>query len=214
MFLPDAEKDPACTDAWMCRPNIAPSSIAVYEHEVIPGWENALLITSLKKGRVYKVQLDASGTSVVGEPLQYFYTTNRYRDIAIDPDGKSFYIITDESGKTADASGMNIETVMQNPGAILKFTYQEAVSVISKETEDLFHLYPNPAKNILFIEVRNEGLHNLDAEIINSQGQVVKKITMLESGRNEIEISGLAPGIYILNLHIENKSWQKRVVLY
>lgn len=214
MFLADSDKDPACTDSWMCRPNIAPSSIDIYENEIIPNWKNALLITSLKKGRVYKVQLDEAGTTVVGEPVQYFYSTNRYRDIAIDPDGKSFYIITDESGKTADASGMNIETNMQNPGAILKFTYQEPVSVARTETNTFFNIWPNPAKNTLFIEVNNDINLDLNAALINSMGQVVKRFTNLKFGINEIRISGLAAGIYTLNLQRENHSWQKRVVIY
>lgn len=214
LFLPNSEKDPSCTDSWMCRPNIAPSSINIYENDIIPNWKNALLITSLKKGRVYKVQLDNAGTTVVGEPVQYFYTTNRYRDIAIDPDGKSFYIITDNGGKTADASGMNTLTNMQNPGAILKFTYQEPISVSKTETNTLFNIWPNPAKRALFIEVKNDSYPDLNATLINSMGRVVKRFTNLKNGTNEIKTDGLASGIYILNLQSKNYTWQKRVVLY
>lgn len=214
LFLPDSEKDPACTDAWMCRPNIAPSSIDIYENDVIPGWNNSLLLTSLKKGRVYRVQLNETGTGVVGEPVQYFYTTNRYRDIAIDPDGKSFYIITDNSGKTADASGMKTKRDMQNPGAILKFTYQEALSDANVEARATFNIWPNPAKNTLFIQVVNENYIDIKASLINSTGQVVKRYTHLKQGTNETTTDGLAPGVYLLNLQNDHQSFYKRVVLY
>ena len=214
MFLV-AATDPACTDPWMCRPNIAPSSIDIYESDSIPNWKNSLLITSLKKGRLYKVQLDDAGTSVVGEPEQLFYTTNRYRDIAIDPDGKSFYIITDVSGKTADASGMNIITTMENPGAILKFTYQKPlVNTTDLESETSFNLWPNPAKNTMFIEVEKDNNLVLNADLINSLGQVVRQFSELKNSKQEINIEGLASGIYTLKIKSENQYWQKRVVLY
>lgn len=214
LFPPDSDKDPSCTDSWMCRPNIAPSSIDIYENDIIPNWRNAILITSLKKGRIYKVQLDAAGTSVVGEPLQYFYTTNRYRDIAIDRDGKSFYIITDQSGKTADASGMDIVTDIQNPGSILKFTYQEPILVERDEAQASFNIWPNPSNQTLFIEVNNDSYPELSAVLINSMGQAVKRFTNLKYGTNEAKIDGLAPGIYMLNFQSKNYTWQKRVVLY
>ena len=82
-------------------------------------------IIDTKKGRIYRLKLDTDGTAILGDVTQHFYTQNRYRDIVVNPDGKSFYMITDVSGKTADASGMNVVTNMQNPGAILKFTYDK-----------------------------------------------------------------------------------------
>ncbi|MFB6318616.1 PQQ-dependent sugar dehydrogenase [Saccharicrinis sp. FJH54] len=214
LFTPDTEKEPSCNDAWMCRPNIAPSSIAIYENDKIPGWENALLLTSLKKGRVYKVQLDETGTSVIGEPIPYFYTTNRYRDIAIDPDGKSFYIITDNTGKTADASGMNTLRDMQNPGTILKFTYQETLSDNKPVANVFFKIWPNPASNTLFIQVNSDPYPDLNATLINSTGQVVKRYPDLKNGTNETNTEDLAPGIYLLNLQSKQEMWHERVVVH
>jgi glucose/arabinose dehydrogenase len=73
---------------------------------------------------VFRVQLDAAGTSVVGDPdeHQYLKTVNRYRDVAIGPDGLALFVATDTEGNTNDRSGRPAARV-ENAGAILEFRY-------------------------------------------------------------------------------------------
>ena len=54
---------------------------------------------------------------------RYFQSENRYRDTAISPDGKTIYIATDPGGM-AEALAGGPARRMQNPGAILAFTYE------------------------------------------------------------------------------------------
>jgi hypothetical protein len=103
---------------------IAPGGMDVYPARgPIPGWADSALLLSLKSGLVYRVKLDASGTPAAGEPTLHFKSTNRYRDIAISPDGKTIFLATDNQGSSTDASGRTSRT-LANPGAILAFTYQ------------------------------------------------------------------------------------------
>jgi len=73
---------------------------------------------------VYRMQLDAAGTAVIGEPdeNQPLKTVNRYRDVAVRPDGLALLIATDVGGNTQDESGRPAARV-ENPGAILEFRY-------------------------------------------------------------------------------------------
>ncbi|TDD99472.1 PQQ-dependent sugar dehydrogenase [Flavobacterium cellulosilyticum] len=214
MFAPDAYKSPNCTDAWMCRPNVAPSSIAIYESNAIPAWKNSLLVTSLKKGRVYRLKLNAAGTAVEqNEITQIFYTQNRYRDIVASPDGKSFYIITDSSGKTSNSTGMTTVTTMSNPGAILKFTLNENLSVKSQEINNYFRIWTNPASLKLFIELKENGEKDIKAQIFNTLGQKVKEVSELKIGLNETIIDNLPAGVYILKIYSKTHSWHKNLVL-
>ena len=87
----------------------------------IPGWSNSALILSLKSGTVYRVKLNADGLSAAGDPAAHFKTTNRYRDIALHPDGRTIYLVTDSQGSSTDASGRPTRA-LANPGAILAFT--------------------------------------------------------------------------------------------
>ena len=110
---------------YQCWPTVAPSSLAVYTAtNGIPGWRHSLLMPSLKHGTVYRVQLNAAGTAVVGDPdeNEYFKTVNRYRDVTVRPDGLALFIATDVEGNTQDRSGRPAAAV-ENPGAILEFRY-------------------------------------------------------------------------------------------
>ncbi len=103
---------------------IAPGGLEAYRGaNAIPGWNNSLLVLSLLRGAVFRVPLAADGRSVAGPPLAYFKTTNRYRDVALNPDGRTVYFVTDVDGRTTDAAGAISRTV-DNPGAILEFTYR------------------------------------------------------------------------------------------
>jgi PQQ-dependent dehydrogenase (s-GDH family) len=121
-------KNPKCAERelyYQCWPTVAPSSLAVYSTKNgIPGWDHSLLMPSLKHGTVYRMQLDAAGTAVVGEPdeNQPFKTVNRYRDVTMRPDGLALFIVTDVGGNTQDESGRPAAAV-ENPGAILEFRY-------------------------------------------------------------------------------------------
>ncbi|WP_237244296.1 MULTISPECIES: glucose/sorbosone family PQQ-dependent dehydrogenase [Sorangium] len=117
-------KDPACGgNDYICWPTIAPSSLHTYAAETgIPEWEGSLLMTTLKKGAVYRVSLGPAGDSVVGEPVVHFQTTNRYRDLALSPDGLTVYVITDSQGSTSGPTG-GATSALSNPGAILEFKY-------------------------------------------------------------------------------------------
>jgi hypothetical protein len=50
-----------------------------------------------------------------------FPTANRYRDIALNPDGRTIYLATDPEGPSRDPSGS--ARGLANPGSILEFKY-------------------------------------------------------------------------------------------
>jgi glucose/arabinose dehydrogenase len=104
---------------------VAPASLGAYVvANGIPGWNRSLLMPSLKHGTVFRIQLDAAGTAVVGNPdeHQHFKTVNRYRDVAVRPDGLALFVATDVGGNTQDNSGKPAASV-ENPGSILEFRY-------------------------------------------------------------------------------------------
>jgi PQQ-dependent dehydrogenase (s-GDH family) len=102
---------------------IAPGGLDIYPASgPIPGWGNSALVLSLKYGKVYRLKLNADGTAAIGEATEHFKSTNRYRDIAIHPDGRTIYLATDSAGSSTDAAGRSTRA-LANPGSILAFTY-------------------------------------------------------------------------------------------
>jgi PQQ-dependent dehydrogenase (s-GDH family) len=117
--------DPACKGIdFICWPTTGASSIEYYESKGkgIPGWDKMLLVTTLKRGSLYVQPLTANGKAAAGHMSRYFQSENRYRDTAVSPDGKTIYIATDPGG-LGEALDGGATRQMQNPGAILAFTY-------------------------------------------------------------------------------------------
>ncbi|MBP2326797.1 PQQ-dependent dehydrogenase (s-GDH family) [Kibdelosporangium banguiense] len=111
--------DPQCADGemwYLCWPTVAPASLDFVSRGAL---HNSLLMPALKDGTVYRLALTHDGKRVDSvEPL--WRTTNRYRDTAISPDGKTFYVATDSTGNTKDATGKPTNA-LANPGSILEF---------------------------------------------------------------------------------------------
>ncbi len=119
-------QDPACKGIdFICWPTVAASSMQAYfpkAGEGIPGWEHSLLVTTLKRGSIFRIPLSEDGQTMAGPIERYFQSENRLRDMALSPDMKTMYVATDVSGLVGTMDG-GAGTTLQNPGAILVYTY-------------------------------------------------------------------------------------------
>jgi hypothetical protein len=72
------------------------------------------------------MKLSDDGRTVVGPNEELFRTQNRYRDLTIGRDARTFYFATDPEGlgRVMDLSGESV-TTYANPGAILEFVYKQ-----------------------------------------------------------------------------------------
>ena len=116
--------DANCKDVpYMCWPTVAPSSLAYYPADgPIKTWRNSLLMTTLKSGALYRLPMNADQKYLQGDVNKLFQSQNRYRDVLVSPDGLKIYIATDKEGYVRDLAGAPADK-MENPGAILVFTY-------------------------------------------------------------------------------------------
>ena len=127
LFTVDSDynfRQQSCGHKFICWPTVATSSLEAYELDSIPNWSPSLLVLSLKYGQLYRFKLDNSLSQIEEKPDLLFRTQNRYRDIAIHPDGKIFYIVTDSEGLTKAIKGGSSKE-LHHPGAILQFSYQD-----------------------------------------------------------------------------------------
>lgn len=84
-----------------------------------------------------------------------------------------------------------------------------------RDVEDISHsikLYPNPASDFITLEIPHQyDKQNFQAEIINSEGKIVK--TLLLSGRNPyISLGNLSSGLYLLRLENQKMKASKRLI--
>lgn len=192
---------------WLKFPTIAPSSVEFYHlnsGKGIPNWYPSLLVPTLRTGTLFRYRLNATRDAIIGDSIRYFKSDNRYRDIAMSPDGK-IYIVTDSIGSTSGPSGSNNQD-LDNRGAILVFEYAGIILPIRERPEELparkytTSVYPNPATSYIQVETEPAVQKPIRYRLIDMNG---KLIVDEKTARNNftIETGRFKRGIYILKLY-------------
>lgn len=100
----------------------APSGMTLYTSTAIPGWQNSLLIATLKGGRLMRLRLNNTGDSIISDTIMYFKDQVRYRDVAVSADGWKIYLATDSATRSSGPTGDKGVTY-EHRGTLLEFTY-------------------------------------------------------------------------------------------
>jgi len=107
-------------------PSEAWSGMDFYNSPYIPGWKNSLVIGGLKWGRVIRLKVNTTDTTIVqtngADTVTYFGSTNRYRDVAFLPSGKDIFVIMDNNSTTSGPGAANPVTPAC-PGCVIKYTF-------------------------------------------------------------------------------------------
>ena len=77
----------------------------------------------------------------------------------------------------------------------------EDPSSVKKRSDSKLKIYPNPAREILKISYEELTGSNIRAVITNSAGMKIIKQDLINIQNGEIDISGLPPGFYFLNIY-------------
>jgi glucose/arabinose dehydrogenase len=94
------------------------AGLDVYTSSAIPGWSPSILVAGMMSGTIFRFPL-SGGTE---PPQTYFKSQDRYRDLAISPDGRRIYAVTDAHGRVLTAAG-EPTAELAHAGALLEFTY-------------------------------------------------------------------------------------------
>lgn len=198
---------------WLKFPTIAPSSIEYYELNIgkgVPGWYPSLLVATLRRGTLYRYKLDPSGTTIISDSIPYFASANRYRDIAMSPDGK-IYIITDSVGSTSGPSATS-PSALTHRGAILMYKYTGSVLSLpdpsqpaKPETKPAIAVYPNPAGAVVNITLGRVRHLPVTYQLYDMTGRVVRA-GATSKDRISLSVTDLKRGMYVLKLYDDNRT--------
>ncbi|GJM30995.1 MAG: hypothetical protein DHS20C17_36300 [Cyclobacteriaceae bacterium] len=92
----------------------------------------------------------------------------------------------------------------------------EEVTEVTEVTEESISVYPNPTSGNITIEVNSARDEVVDIRVINSLGQSVKSLSLnpTETFREEVDLSGLASGMYYIHFQKADGETQiERVIL-
>jgi PKD repeat protein len=101
-------------------------------------------------------------------------------------------------------------TVSDGEGTVsasVSFTVLDNTNVSETESDHV-SVYPNPASSTLYIDGLN-GFTNLDVQIINIQGQIVREV----NNSLEINVSNIESGIYFVRIECDGQQFMKRFVV-
>jgi hypothetical protein len=83
-------------------------------------------------------------------------------------------------------------------------------------TEESITVYPNPSADILNIGLTGVSATDLNLQLISAEGTLVQQIAAVHtSGKNQMQmnVSGIAKGIYLLKISSSDKLVTRRVVI-
>ncbi len=77
--------------------------------------------------------------------------------------------------------------------------------------------YPNPCSGHTFVDITTQAAATVQVDISNITGQVVRKLAdrQMNEGKHQlrIDLSGLIPGVYLVNVRIDGKVISKKMIV-
>lgn len=195
-FCDEITENPFCTEnnvfepiaAW--TPTLAVAGTDFYPYSAIPEWQNSVLVTSLKAGRMTVLKLSEDGRSVVQEESFFNGWFGRLRDICISPDGRVFLAVSNRD---------NRGTLRAGDDRIVQIAVLSSAIKNLRSLSPILSVYPNPLSgNELNIEYASSS----EAELIiyNQVGAELGR-TSLSPTENRINLTlPDAPGVYIIKM--------------
>lgn len=130
-------------------------------------------------------------------------------------DGLSFWANSSGSGyfRITDQSGMSLTNFNPDCGDGIEyyFTVGRTTGIESQESENRIEVYPNPSEGVLFIDYENI---SGDYVLSNSVGQELMHGSLGASNNLvKLDVSSVAPGLYLLKVNSNNKTIIKKVII-
>ncbi|MBW4361040.1 chitobiase/beta-hexosaminidase C-terminal domain-containing protein [Flavobacterium taihuense] len=105
-------------------------------------------------------------------------------------------------------------TVTTSGGTV---TYKQAMNpsklAIEEEDEGLVSIYPNPAKELVNIDLRKFKDTSVEIQLANLTGQILKEEKVMGGGMHEMNTSTLKTGVYLITLRGNDLILVKRLLI-
>ncbi len=159
-----------------------------------PNWYNSNFIDP---GRVLTIGKQWTGTDTTLKEYSY--------DLASFTNESSmifrFKFVTDVA---VDGEGAVIDDFVIDASAIL------AVNDFDK---DAFSIYPNPSSDIFNIRRINGNGEEMNLEVYDITGKLIRKYTKITDSNYQLNMIGIAKGVYFMRIQIDNKQLVKKLIL-
>ena len=202
---------------WYENSTIAPSDIVWYDHPAIPEWQGKILMAVLKAEHIKVIEVDnVDGTTVVDQEIMFNSShannpgssfnagqLNRLRDLCVAPDGRVFVA-------TSGSSWSNTSPFTHSILELKNSSYSPTGIAESVETVET-RIYPNPSAGMVNV-VFSDKMEGADFLVTDHTGRTVYQ-GVVNSLKMEVDLSGLASGLYLLQSINEKYSTNQRLLI-
>lgn len=173
-------------------PPIAVAGLAYYNHPAIPGWNNSLLLTSLRAGTFKQLQLSTDGNQIANQTDLWAGTYGRLRSVCVSPQGRVYIGTSNQDGRGNPAATDDRLIVLENRAYVL--------AAASPSAATAFTIAPNPATTSAALR-RPATSTAAAVRVLDALGRPVRQAAF-GAGQAELELSlsGLASGVYVVEL--------------
>jgi len=134
-----------------------------------------------------------------------FYGTVPGTEVGVDPSEIDFVVLA--------GTGNTVSAISRFDNYTATATAVEGllgIEDVENPIENVVKLYPNPVKDILYI---NTSYNNLTSvEILDINGRIVKSSGLNNNADAQINVSDLNAGIYMINIYSDNNKTTKKFV--
>ena len=177
---------------------VAPAGIDHYDGTAIPGWNNSLLVATLRGEALWQLQLAPDGMSVTQATPYFQNTFGRLRDVQVLPDGR--VVICTSNHDWAGTPGATDDR-------IILLTSSLSTGVGSTLSEKPV-LSPNPAAgNGAWIDLPTDDL--FDVRIMDAAGRTHSAHRRI-NGPSFLESTTLTAGTYLVVVNGNVQRWTLR----
>ena len=167
-------------------PTLGVSGLTYYSSPAIPGWQNHLLLLSLKGSRLTDLPLNAAGDAIPSR-TDYLTGFGRLRAICVSPQGRVYVGTSNRDGRGSPAATDDRILVLENRDFV--------VTSITGATTAQLRLWPNPAQRTITLE--HPASAAATVTIRDALGRTVRA-TRFPAGQTRLTLSveELKPGLY------------------
>ena len=107
------------------------------------------------------------------------------------------------------------DPLTNNEGVVVDDFQIDATAILAVDDfeEGEFLIYPNPSTSIFNIKRRNTAGQNMNINVFDVTGKLIKKHTNITEDNYQLQMNGVAKGVYFIKINIDNKNLVKKLIL-
>jgi len=139
--------------------------------------------------------------------------TNRVQSVMVSEIPTSTWCKDFDMDGLGDAMDM-IESCEQPEGYVADCTDpDDLVDIIEESISDLVRIYPNPSNGIFKIDVDLSNFNSATISLYTASGKLIQQTTGLQQNDQWIRYLDLTNGVYYLSVQLDDKVFQKKVIV-